>query len=278
MKIEMMNRLILGTIIFLSLLIGCKKETRVINSPHRVDCVLGPVDSLAICPYVYAPVCGCNGVTYSNSCMAEAAGISNYVNGSCRASEVDCIQGPVDSLAVCPTVVMPVCGCNEITYGNSCLAEAAGISNYTNGSCDSSSLDCVQGAVDSLVVCFEVYDPVCGCNSVTYSNSCVAEASGISNYFMGSCGSNEPSCIGALINQFNSDVNCFAGVNVKKYYFQNQIVYAFNPGNCGACESIEVIDSNCNHLGYLGGLTGNGFINGDDFTTAMYVSLVWQKL
>jgi len=29
----------------------------------------------------------------------------------------------------------PVCGSDEITYGNSCYVEAAGIENYTSGEC-----------------------------------------------------------------------------------------------------------------------------------------------
>jgi hypothetical protein len=32
---------------------------------------------------VYRPVCGCDGVTYSNSCYAYIAGIKSYTNGAC---------------------------------------------------------------------------------------------------------------------------------------------------------------------------------------------------
>ena len=36
------------------------------------------------CITLYDPVCGCNDVTYGNSCEAECAGITDYVKGPCR--------------------------------------------------------------------------------------------------------------------------------------------------------------------------------------------------
>jgi lipoprotein-anchoring transpeptidase ErfK/SrfK len=35
------------------------------------------------CTTQYDPVCGCNGKTYSNSCIADVAGIKRYTNGAC---------------------------------------------------------------------------------------------------------------------------------------------------------------------------------------------------
>ena len=52
----------------------------------------------------------------------------------------------------------------------------------------SNDSDCIdESLIDSSAVCYMIYDPVCGCNEVTYSNDCVAENSGILIFEKGSC-------------------------------------------------------------------------------------------
>ena len=111
------------------------------------------------CTAQFDPVCGCDGNTHGNACEATAAGTSVVHAGACETAcggragdtcsaeqfckfELSAICGRADAQGVCesrPEICTqqfePVCGCDNQTYSNSCLAAAAGVGVLSEGAC-----------------------------------------------------------------------------------------------------------------------------------------------
>ena len=85
-----------------------------------------------------------------------------------------------------------------------------------------------------------------------------------------------PACLKSKISTFNISSSC-ADAEVKEFTFQGTVVYVFEPGTCGADMMSEVVKSDCTNLGFLGGITGNTTINGENFSDATFVRIVWRK-
>ena len=86
------------------------------------------------CPLDIAEVCGADGVTYDNKCLAEAAGTTVSSKGVCP--EIPTMPTATTATAsACPMNYEPVCGADGVTYDNTCLAEAAGTSVASKGVC-----------------------------------------------------------------------------------------------------------------------------------------------
>lgn len=85
-----------------------------------------------------------------------------------------------------------------------------------------------------------------------------------------------PDCVTDEIKEFRKSSPCESGRDVSSYNFQEQIVFVFSPGNCGADLSAAVYDSQCNVLGYLGGFIGNTIINEEDFSKAEFIETIWS--
>mgnify|MGYP003321017567 FL=1 len=123
-----------------------------------------------MCTRELNPVCGCDGETYSNPCMAAAAGVNISHMGACDGGPVegcddngDCPRGTfcrkeegacdavgecVDRPDFCPEIFDPVCGCDGQTYGNACDAASAGISVDHVGACDDPPAEGCAGNAD----------------------------------------------------------------------------------------------------------------------------------
>jgi len=163
------------------------------------------------CSDIFDPVCGCNGGTYDNPCLATNARANIRSYGSCPTSCDTTSDCPSDSWCrdgSCQDYALngESCGGTSLSSQERCIPSnycvRYGSDDY--GTCHrscSNSADCTGSQFCATVgldcsayrYCASEtescpdFRPVCGCNSVSYENPCEAYRAGESVRSMGVC-------------------------------------------------------------------------------------------
>ena len=203
----------------------------------------------ASCPAASAPVCACDGNTYASTCFAAQASQFVLGEGPCPESLVGCEVkvGPSSFLKTCAAdeycfggcvgagyckkrplcgdePIEYVCGCDGLTYQNTCTLASAGRNFSYAGSCAPPEVDvpieacagedaltcsdaemlcdlqgCEAGAegyclylgqpqagVEEAIYCAP-FSPECGCDNQTYASQCERVEAGVGLAHPGPC-------------------------------------------------------------------------------------------
>jgi len=132
------------------------------------------------CLQIDDPVCGGNGQTYGNDCARRGARVQKAHEGACACRPILCAPGAVPRDTDgdgCPDRCITAAGCasnDECEPDAYCAAEP--------GRCDARGL-CTKRPE----ACPPIWEPVCGCDRVTYGSACAAAGAGVRVAARGAC-------------------------------------------------------------------------------------------
>ena len=169
-----------------------------------------PLVTGGLCTAEFDPVCGCDGKTHSNECIALISGVSVLHEGPCEVPiGGSCVGGngllypsgatqvpDPKSCNTCTCVDGQLTGCTEI-HCPVVTRDCGGITGLTCARgeyCHYEGPEQMCGAADQLgecrrptEVCTREFRPVCGCDDRTHSNACVAASQGVGILHEGAC-------------------------------------------------------------------------------------------
>jgi len=138
-----------------------------------------------MCTYDFNPVCGCDGVSYSNECDALGSGV-NVMNVGCCPDDEDCEDNIEDSFTSADETTTPC------TYFNVKDDEGCGADDMCKIAMGHCMAIFMVASLEGVCItpperCTYNFDPVCGCDNVTYGNECSAFGAGVNIQFPGCC-------------------------------------------------------------------------------------------
>ncbi|CAK1555563.1 unnamed protein product [Leptosia nina] len=128
----------------------CAQKRSAVEMKHEGTCRTKREDinvadaPICLCTDELNPMCGTNGLTYSNPCMLNCAkkqSISKSLDllheGECETKPVEVVEDAGGDGCTCGKERDPVCASNGVTYANECIMNCAGeeLSIVHNGPC-----------------------------------------------------------------------------------------------------------------------------------------------